>query len=413
MGVLSRLPCVARPQSAGGQATVVNLKMRRRGTEVLRNGRAKSQETLNLLDFPLMRARVTPPSATVLGAVLLMAASLTAVQNQQAPSKPAGGAETRDRYLNPRETDLSLSLDIDPKEVPDIPPVEPDRALATFRLKKGFRLELVAHEPEVVDPIQLAFDEDGRLYVVEMRWYQSEMRTDLMFDERIGRIRLLEDLNGDGRFDKSTVFADRLRYPSAVIPYDGGVYVGLEPDIVFLKDRNGDGVADFRQVVFTGFGNQRDRLDSQMFLNSLTWGLDNRIHGAKGHGGTITAALDPQQAPLDLRGRDFSFDPRTHRMRAESGGGKTGPELRQLRPEVREHGEQRGAVPDVPGSLRQPESILFAASRERGHRPGAGRDRRIARSSIASAPRIRGAGFATGGAPRAFSPARHRSRRRI
>ena len=324
MGVLSRLPSAARPQSAGGQATVAVLKMRRRATEVLRNGRAKSQETLNLLDFPLMRARVTAPSAIVLGAVLLMAASLAAVRNQQAPPKPAGGAETRDRYLNPRETDLSLSLDIDPKEVPDIPPVEPDRALDTFRLKKGFRLELVAHEPQVVDPIQLAFDEDGRLYVVEMRWYQSEMRTDLMFDERIGRIRLLEDLNGDGRFDKSTVFADRLRYPSAVIPYDGGVYVGLEPDIVFLKDRNGDGVADFRQVVFTGFGNQRDRLDSQMFLNSLTWGLDNRIHGAKGHGGTITATLDPQLAPLELRGRDFSFDPRTHRMRAESGGGKQG-----------------------------------------------------------------------------------------
>ena len=140
----------------------------------------------------------------------------------------------------------------------------------------------------VVDPIQMAFDEDGRLYVVEMRWYQSETRTDLMFDERIGRIRLLEDVNGDGRFDKSTIFADRLRYPSAVIPYDGGVYVGLEPDLIYLKDRNGDGVADFRQVVFTGFGNQRDRLDSQTFMNSLTWGLDNRIHGAKGHGGTIT-----------------------------------------------------------------------------------------------------------------------------
>jgi putative membrane-bound dehydrogenase-like protein len=255
--------------------------------------------------------------------VLAAAAAPAALQNKASPQRPAG-AETRDRYLNPRETDLSLSLEIDPREVPDIPPVEPDKVMETFRIKKGFRLELVAHEPMVIDPIQLAFDEEGRLYVVEMRWYQSETRTDLMFDERIGRIRLLEDTNGDGRFDKSTIFADRLRYPSAVIPYDGGVYIGLEPDIVYLKDRNGDGVADFRQVVFTGFGNQRDRLDSQMFLNSLVWGLDNRIHGAKGHGGTITSPLDPQQAPLDLRGRDFSFDPRTHRMRAESGGGKQG-----------------------------------------------------------------------------------------
>jgi putative membrane-bound dehydrogenase-like protein len=257
----------------------------------------------------------------VVSAVLAIV-SLTAVQTQ-APTPPPR-SETRDRYLNPRETDLSLGLEVDPSEVPDIPPVEPDKVLDSFRIKKGFRVELVAHEPMVVDPIQMAFDEDGRLYIVEMRWYQSETRTDLMFDERIGRIRLLEDLNGDGRFDKSTIFADKLRYPSAVIPYDGGVYVGLEPDLIYLKDRNGDGVADFRQVVFTGFGNQRERLDSQMFMNSLTWGLDNRIHGAKGHGGTIAAVVAGDAMPLDLRNRDFSFDPRTHTMRPESGGGKQG-----------------------------------------------------------------------------------------
>jgi putative membrane-bound dehydrogenase-like protein len=263
---------------------------------------------------------------TLVAALASAAASLTAIQTQPPPRTPppAAGADTRDRYLNPRETDLSLGLEVDPKEVPDIPPVEPDKVLDTFRIKKGFRLELVAHEPMVVDPIQMAFDEDGRLYIVEMRWYQAETRTDMMFDERIGRIRLLEDVDGDGRFDTSSIFADRLRYPSAVIPYDGGVYVGLEPDLVYLKDRNGDGVADFRQVVFTGFGNQRDRLDSQTFMNSLTWGLDNRIHGAKGHAGTITPMVARDAAPLDLRNRDFSFDPRSHTMRAESGGGKQG-----------------------------------------------------------------------------------------
>jgi hypothetical protein len=231
-----------------------------------------------------MRASIGVTLVAAVVSAAWAAASLTAMQTQTQPRppQPAAGAETRDRYLNPRETDLSLGLEVDPKDVPDIPPVEPDKVLETFRIKKGFRLELAAHEPMVVDPIQMAFDEDGRLYVVEMRWYQSETRTDLMFDERIGRIRLLEDTNGDGRFDKSSIFADRLRYPSAVIPYDGGVYVGLEPDLIYLKDRNGDGVADFRQVVFTGFGNQRDRLDSQMFMNSLTWGLDNRIHGGKG-----------------------------------------------------------------------------------------------------------------------------------
>jgi putative membrane-bound dehydrogenase-like protein len=269
-----------------------------------------------------MRTSSRATAALALGA-LLTTASVVARQSPQAPPRPPD-ADTRDRYLNPRETDVSLGMTVDPKDVPDVPPVEPDKVLDTFRIKKGFRIELAAHEPMVVDPIQMAFDEDGRLYVVEMRWYQAETRTDLMFDERIGRIRLLEDTDGDGRFDKSTIFADKLRYPSAVIPYDGGVYVGLEPDLIYLKDRNGDGVADFRQVVFTGFGNQRDRLDSQMFMNSLTWGLDNRIHGAKGHGGTIVPMAARDGAALDLRGRDFSFDPRTHTMRAESGGGKQG-----------------------------------------------------------------------------------------
>jgi putative membrane-bound dehydrogenase-like protein len=258
-------------------------------------------------------------SALPAGVLLLAVAALTAQQ----PAPPPG-AETRDRYLNPRETDLSLALDIDPSEVPEVPPVEPDEVLETFRIEPGFRLELVAHEPMVVDPVQIAFDERGRLYVVEMRWYQSETRSDLMFDERIGRIRLIEDTDGDGRFDRSTIFADRLRYPSAVFPYDGGVFVGVEPDILYMKDTSGDGLADVRQVVFTGFGDHRERLDSQMFLNSLAWGLDNRIHGARGHGGTIRHVAARGQPPLDLRGRDFSFDPRTLRMHAESGGGKQG-----------------------------------------------------------------------------------------
>ena len=269
-----------------------------------------------------MKSR-TAASFIVGGGLLLASITVAVTTAQQPPPRPTG-ADTRDRYLNPRETDISLGLEVEPKDVPDVPPVEPDKVLETFRLKKGFRLELVANEPLVINPIQMAFDEDGRLYVVEMRWYQSETRGDLMFDERIGRIRLLEDTNGDGRFEKSTIFADKLRYPSAVFPYDGGVYVGVEPDVIFLKDKNGDGVADYRQVVFTGFGNQRDRLDSQTFMNSLTWGLDNRIHGTKGHGGTITSVAASGAAPLDLRGRDFSFDPRTHHMWPESGGGKQG-----------------------------------------------------------------------------------------
>jgi putative membrane-bound dehydrogenase-like protein len=278
--------------------------------------------------MPTLRYFVGPGRALLPGAMMLLAAVTIAASRQAPPAQPPPRTppvtDTRDPYLNPRETDISLGMQVDAAELPDVPPTEPADALKTFRVAPGFRLELVAHEPDVVDPVQMAFDEHGRLYVVEMRWYQSETRGDLMFDERIGRIRLLEDTDGDGRFDKSTIFADRLRYPSAVFPYDGGVYVGVEPDILFMKDTTGDGVADERRVVFTGFGNHRERLDSQMFMNSLAWGLDNRIHGAKGHGGFITSVAAASQPELDLRTRDFSFDPRTHVMRPESGGGKQG-----------------------------------------------------------------------------------------
>src|SRR5262245_42960382 len=92
--------------------------------------------------------------------------------------------------------------EVAPADLPQFPPVEPEAALATFEVRPGFHLELAAHEPNVVDPIAASFDERGRLYVVEMRDY-SERRP-----ERLGRIRLLEDVDGDGQFEKSTVFLE-------------------------------------------------------------------------------------------------------------------------------------------------------------------------------------------------------------
>lgn len=209
--------------------------------------------------------------------------------------------------------------EVDTKDLPRLAPTEPTNALATFRIKPGFRLELVAAEPLVMDPVAMSFDENGRLFVVEMRDY-SERRA-----EKLGRIRLLEDTDGDGHFDKSTVFAESLPWPTAVFCYNGGVFVGATPDILFFKDQNGDGVADEKRVVFTGFGKGVERLNVQALLNSFNWGLDNRIHGATGpNGGSITSLNAPSAKPLELRGRDFSFDPRTLVMRAESGGSQHG-----------------------------------------------------------------------------------------
>ncbi|HXG46879.1 MAG TPA: PVC-type heme-binding CxxCH protein, partial [Methylomirabilota bacterium] len=224
-------------------------------------------------------------------------------------------------------------------DLPRVPPTPPERALDTFRVKPGFRIELAAAEPVVVDPIAMSFDADGVLYVVEMRDY-SERRP-----ERLGRVRRLEDRDGDGRFERSTVFMDNLPWPTAVHCYDDGVFVGATPDILYGTDIDGDGVADLREVVFTGFASdyapyETNRLNVQALLNSFNWGPDLRIHGASGGSGGRVHAVDtpftrqwrqrhgitttPDTNAIDLRGRDFSFDPRRLELRAESGGAQYG-----------------------------------------------------------------------------------------
>jgi putative membrane-bound dehydrogenase-like protein len=201
------------------------------------------------------------------------------------------------------------------EELPRIAPLSPEDALESFRIHPDFEMQLVAAEPLVYDPVAMAFDELGRLYVVEMRGYSER------HDANIGAIRLLEDSDGDGTYESSTVFADGLAWPTAVACYDGGVFAGVPPAIWYMKDTDGDGRADVREVVFSGFG-----LDNvQGLLNSFNWGPDNSIHGAtSGSGGRITSRLFPFDPPLSLRGRDFAFDPRTERIEATSGGAQHG-----------------------------------------------------------------------------------------
>ncbi len=159
------------------------------------------------------------------------------------------------------------ALAAEPTEGPRQPPQE----LVTFHFADvNLTAELVAAEPDIVAPVALAWDADGRLFVAEMTDYPSGPVS--------GRIRMLEDRDGDGRYEHAVVFADQIAFPNGVMPWNGGVLVTAAPDILFFKDTNGDGRADERRVILTGFaeGNQ------QLRVNGLFWGLDNWIYGANG-----------------------------------------------------------------------------------------------------------------------------------
>src|SRR5262245_22222354 len=204
---------------------------------------------------------------------------------------------------------------------PRVPPTPPERAEATFETLHGFRMELIAAEPLVASPVDLAYDEQGRAYVVEMRDYPYPEEKNAAPSEFPGTVRLLEDADGDGKFDKATIFADQLAWPTSVCCYNGGVFVAAAPDIWYFKDTDGDRKADIRRKVFTGFS----RYNVQAIMNSLRWGLDNKISGAaSGNGGTVRHAERPDDPVIQLTRRDFRFDPVTEKIEAISGGERYG-----------------------------------------------------------------------------------------
>ncbi len=212
---------------------------------------------------------------------------------------------------------------VDPaKDLPRYPAVEPKDAVSTWKVKSGFRLKLAASEPQVRSPIAMSFDERGRMFVVEMIDY-SEHRDET---PHLGRVSMLEDKDGDGIYETSTVFADDLPWPTGLICANGGVYVIATPDVYFFKDTTGAGKADVREVVFTGFGSGLKLLNVQGLANCPQWGLDNRIHIQAGGGnrGIVTSPKRPDLKGVELGGKDFWFDPRTHEFGLEAGGAQYG-----------------------------------------------------------------------------------------
>lgn len=183
-------------------------------------------------------------------------------------------------------------------------------AFRGMQLRTGYRLQLAAADPLVHSPAALAFDAGGRLYVAEQPT-----------DPVLGRIKLLEDTNGDGVFDKASVFADNVPRPTALHCYGGGVFVATGSKIIFLADTTGKGTADVRRDIFGGFNAGNTNITYGGGVNNFTWGLDNRIHATTaGVGGDISCLAIPTSQTLSLSGYDFAFNPRTLEMVVETGG---------------------------------------------------------------------------------------------
>lgn len=235
---------------------------------------------------------------------------------------PKDGIQTKTTYAKAYgETKNAVTVDPS-KDLPRYPAVEPKEAPATWQVKKGFKLELAANEPQVRSPIAICFDERGRMFVCEMIDY-SEMRD---VTPHLGRISMLEDKDGDGFFETSKVFADDLPWPTGLIWANGGLYVGATPDIWRFEDKDDDGKAEVREKVYTGFGTGLKILNVQGLMNSFQWGQDNRIHVLAGGGnrGVIKCLKKPELKEQELGGKDFWFDPLTHEFGLELGGAQYG-----------------------------------------------------------------------------------------
>src|SRR5439155_8170424 len=198
-------------------------------------------------------------------------------------------------------------------------PLTPEQAILSFRHEPGLKIELVASEPLVGDPVAMAFDETGRMFVAENRGYPIGPGEG---KPPAGIIAMLDDTDGDGRYDKRTVFEDGLTYPNGVMPWKGGLIVTCAPDVLYLKDTDGDGRADERRVLLTGFSVKGS---TQLRVSHPTLGPDGWIYLTSGlTGGKITAPDFPNRPPVEVGRTDIRFRPDTGEIEPADGGSQFG-----------------------------------------------------------------------------------------
>lgn len=196
-------------------------------------------------------------------------------------------------------------------------PLSPEESMKKLQVAEGFSVELFASEPHVFDPVALEFDAQGNAYVLEMPDYPYEVE----LGKGHGRIRLLTDTDGDGKIDKSIIFAENITEGTSMLFWKGGVIVTAAPHILYLKDTNGDGKSDTSEILFSGFFQN----NSEAQITSLKLGVDNWIY-ANNHGqnGKVSFTQLSGMPPLDVKGADFRFRLDRNVFELEAGSGQFG-----------------------------------------------------------------------------------------
>ncbi len=179
----------------------------------------------------------------------------------------------------------------------------PQESLQAMQVSEDFKVEIFLTEPQVMSPVEMAFDENGRIYVAEMLDYPDDPPPGKPVRSRI---RLLEDDDGDGKYERAVVFADQVLQVSGLLPWKEGLLVTSAPDIFWMKDTDGDGKADVRKVLYTGF----PKVNPEARITNLRYGIDNWIYAANhGREGKITSPDHPEREGMLVRGTDFRFHP--------------------------------------------------------------------------------------------------------
>lgn len=218
----------------------------------------------------------------------------------------SGSCQNANRIVTSREGSLS-----------------PAEALASFEVEEGFKIELLASEPLIASPVDMEIDEYGRLYVVEMPGYPLDK-------SGTGKIKLLSDTDGDGVMDKSVVFAENLTLPNGIMRWKNGVIVTDAPDVLYLEDTDGDGKADVREKILTGFSLSNPHVN----VNNPVYGLDNWVYlshlghigtrkygkefGDTGHEVYFTDDPDGIKLPKNAGGNNVRFRPDTRKLEMAS-----------------------------------------------------------------------------------------------